>query len=101
MINTKCVGLKKCGKFLKIFPIKYCSTCLDWGRRGKGINLKSQNSNYAKKTLRIESTEKHSNDNKNTRVLNVRPRKDYCLSTNHEEIPSMKTTGMNYGPCDL
>jgi hypothetical protein len=50
MINTKCMGLKKCGKFLKILPIKCCSTCLDCGRRGKGINLKSQNSSYAEKT---------------------------------------------------
>jgi len=69
--------------------------------REKTSNLRTQITQKKKKQLRTESNEKHFNDNKNTRVLNVRPGKDYCLSTNHEEIPSMKTTGMNYGPCDL
>ena len=71
------------------------------GEARKGDKPQISELKLRKKKLRTESTEKHSNDNNNTRVLNVCPGIDYRLSTNHEEIPGMKTTGMNYGPRDL
>jgi hypothetical protein len=77
-------GIKKCAKFLKNLPIKCCSTNLEWGEAWRGDKPQISELKLRKK-LGTESKEKHSSDNKNTRVPNVRPMKDESRRDTQQE----------------